>query len=213
MFDPYCFQNLELLVGQGLVPHSALSRSPLLVSEHMFVYNGVMSTQANTKIILGIDPGLANTGWGVIEAAGSKSCCLGYGCITTAASEDTAVRLKIIHDDILEIVACYEPSALAIETIFFGANVKTEVVTAEARGAALIAAADAALEVGEYSPLQIKAAVVGTGSTEKSQVQYMVRALLGLKDIPSPDHAADALAAALCHARMGKHAAYERNAR
>jgi crossover junction endodeoxyribonuclease RuvC len=168
-----------------------------------------MTTLSQDQIILGIDPGLANTGWGVVEKRAGMCHCLGYGCITTPQADTVPERLKTIRDDVASIIKHFKPSDLAIETIFFGVNAKTEVVTAEARGAALIAAAEAGLTVGEYSPPQIKAAVVGNGAAGKDQVQFMVRAILSLKEMPQPDHAADALAAAVCHSRVAGHTKLE----
>jgi crossover junction endodeoxyribonuclease RuvC len=151
-------------------------------------------------IILGIDPGLANTGWGLVEASGNRFRCIGYGCITTPASTETARRLKDIHDGILGLVETHEPVECAIESLFFNVNVKSAFATGQARGAALLATADAGLPVGEYGPAEVKLAVTGNGSADKRQVQYMVRAILGLGEDPKPDHAADALALAICHA-------------
>ena len=151
-------------------------------------------------IILGIDPGLANTGWGLVEASGNRFRCIAYGCITTPASADTAKRLKDIHDAILAIVGQHAPAECAIESLYFNVNVKSAFATGQARGVALLATADAGLLVGEYGPGEVKLAVTGTGSADKKQVQYMVRAILGLAEDPKPDHAADALALAICHA-------------
>lgn len=157
-------------------------------------------------IILGIDPGLANTGWGVIDQQGPRSHCVAYGCVVTHAGEPVAQRLALIHDSIRAVIARYEPQEAAVESVFFGANAKSAFATGQARGVALLATADAALVLGEYSPVQIKSAVVGSGSADKKQVQYMVRTILALDHEPSPDHAADALAAAICHASLRKRA-------
>lgn len=151
-------------------------------------------------VIMGIDPGLANTGWGIIEVLGSKKRCIAYGCVSTSAGDATDKRLKAIHDGIRAVVAKYRPSELGIESIYFSANAKSAIATGQARGAALVAVAVEGLEVGEYTPLQIKQAVVGNGTADKKQVQYMVRVILGLDHEPRPDHAADALGAAICHA-------------
>jgi crossover junction endodeoxyribonuclease RuvC len=153
-------------------------------------------------IILGIDPGLANTGWGIVEQNASKKRALAYGCINTPASDDVAKRLKQIYDEISAVIERYAPTELGIESVYFGANSKSAMATGQARGAALVAVALRNLNVGEYSPRQIKQAVVGSGSAEKEQVQYMVQRILGLDHTPSPDHAADALAAAICHAHL-----------
>lgn len=153
-------------------------------------------------IILGIDPGLANTGWGVIEQKGGSFRCLAYGCVVTRAGEPVAQRLALIHDGIRQVIGRYSPEAAAVESVFFGTNAKSAFATGQARGVALLATADAQLELGEYSPVQIKSAVVGSGTADKKQVQYMVRTVLSLDHEPKPDHAADALAAAICHANL-----------
>lgn len=151
-------------------------------------------------IVLGIDPGLANTGWGVIEVAGSRFRCLAYGCITTPASDQLPRRLSTIHHELVNVIARYAPTECAVESVYFGTNAKTAFATGQARGVAVLATADAGLQLGEYGPGEIKLAVVGNGSADKAQVQYMVRVLLDLAEEPQPDHAADALAAAICHA-------------
>ena len=153
-------------------------------------------------IILGIDPGLANTGWGIVETRGMQCRARAYGCVQTDTGLDIARRLKRIHDEILRVIERYHPSDVAIEEIFFSANTQSAVKTAHARGAALVACASCGLETGEYTPMQIKQAVVGTGSADKHQVQFMVKTLLHLEQEPRPDHCADALAAAICHAHL-----------
>jgi crossover junction endodeoxyribonuclease RuvC len=153
-------------------------------------------------VILGIDPGLANTGWGVVECDGARFRCLAYGCIRTTAADDTARRCKSVRDGLADVVARYRPSEAALESIYFNRNVATAMSTGQARGAALVAAADAGLSIGEYGPGEIKLAVVGSGSADKKQVTYMVRTILALDHDPKPDHAADALAAAICHANQ-----------
>ena len=160
------------------------------------------SRVAEPVVILGIDPGLSNTGWGIIEQSGSKKRALAYGCITTDANAGIAIRLKQIFDEVTEVIERYRPSELAIEAIYFGSNTKSALSTGQARGAALVAAAARQLKIGEYSPTQVKQVTVGEGNAQKQQVQYMVRALLSLDHKPSPDHAADALAVALCHAQL-----------
>jgi crossover junction endodeoxyribonuclease RuvC len=162
-------------------------------------------------IILGIDPGLANTGWGVIEAVGSQFRCLAYGCITTEGSSPLPARLAVIHEGLNGIVARYGPSECAVEDVYFSNNAKTAFATGQARGVALLSAGD--LPVGEYGPGEIKLAVVGAGDADKRQVQYMVRIVLGLAEEPQPDHAADALAAAICHANTRTSAALAEAAR
>lgn len=151
---------------------------------------------------MGIDPGLANTGWGIIQRDRSRLSPIAYGCISTTKHNDLPTRLSIIHDNLLEIIDRYHPHSLSVEGIYFGVNAKSAIPTAQARGAALVACAYRGLEYGEYTPMQIKQALVGTGSAHKKQVQYMVRAVLKLDHEPKPDHAADALAAAITHARL-----------
>jgi crossover junction endodeoxyribonuclease RuvC len=152
--------------------------------------------------ILGIDPGLANCGWGVIEKNGSRLSALAYGSIATEANTGLVLRLKKIAEELTAVVERYHPSELGIETVYHKGNSKSAISTAEARGAALLAAAGAGMAVGEYPPATIKSAVVGNGAAEKQQVGYMVKIVLGLEQTPTPDHAADALAAAICHAHM-----------
>lgn len=153
-------------------------------------------------IILGIDPGLANTGWGVVQRSGSRCRAIAYGCISTQSSEQLAQRLACIHREVQAVIERYAPRECAIESVFFGSNAKSAFATGQARGVALLATADARLVLAEYSPVQIKNVVVGTGTADKNQMTYMVRRLLDLDHDPKPDHAADALAAALCHAQL-----------
>lgn len=153
-------------------------------------------------VILGIDPGLANTGWGVIEQRHGEVRCRAYGCIETSAGSDLAIRLRRIADELTAVVERYRPHEASIESVYFGVNARSAIPTAHARGAALVACSLCGVEVGEYTPLQIKQAVVGTGSADKAQVTYMMRVLLHLDHDPAPDHAADALACAVCHAHL-----------
>ena len=153
-------------------------------------------------IILGVDPGLANTGWGIVETRGSMCRARAYGCVTTSSQEPIAQRLGTIFSELTGAIERYGPTQLAIEKVFFGENVRSAIATAQARGAAIVACAQAGLEVGEYTPMQIKQAVVGTGAADKRQVIYMVRNVLALDHDPRPDHCADALAAAVCHANL-----------
>ena len=155
-------------------------------------------------VILGIDPGLAHTGWGVVETRGTACRARAYGCVTTTAGEPIDLRLGRICRTLAEGIEKYGPTELAIESIYFGENTKSAIATAQARGAAIVACSAAGLAVGEYTPMQIKQAVVGTGSADKHQVAYMVRNVLALDHEPRPDHAADALAAAVCHANVSR---------
>ncbi len=163
-------------------------------------------------IILGIDPGLANTGWGVIDQRGSSSRCVAYGCVTTRAETPVPERLAEVHHAVADVVTRYRPEECAIESVFFGTNAKSAFATGQARGVALLATVEARIEIAEYSPVQVKKAIVGTGSADKRQIQFMVRTLLGLDHEPTPDHASDALAIALCHASLRGRRAVERDA-
>ena len=150
-------------------------------------------------VILGIDPGLAIVGWGVVEYKNSKFKTLGYGAITTPKEMKTEQRLKKIYDDLAEIIKKYRPDHVAIEELFFNTNITTGIRVSEARGVVLLSARKHGLEIAEYTPLQAKQAVVGYGRAEKKQVMEMVRQLLNLKAVPKPDDTADALAIAICH--------------
>lgn len=150
------------------------------------------------RVILGIDPGLANTGWGVMRQRGSRLTCVAYGCVSTSSSHDLSRRLLKIHDQIDAVIQRFSPTCIGIETVWFGSNVTAAFGTGQARGSALVACAENGLRVGEFTPNQIKMAVAGTGHAEKRQVQYMVKQILSLERTPEPDHAADALAAAIC---------------
>ena len=151
------------------------------------------------RVVLGIDPGLAHTGWGVISQDGSRLACLAYGCVETSPRFDLAQRLKKIYEQMGAVIDRYKPVCVGIETVWFGQNITAGILTSQARGAALVACAMGGLEVCEYTPNEIKCSVVGAGLAEKEQVQYMVKKLLNLPQIPKPDHASDALAAAICH--------------
>lgn len=155
-------------------------------------------------IILGIDPGLANTGWAIVETRGDVCRARAYGCVTTDASRTTPERLGAIYDELSQVIEKFHPTDLAVEEVFFGQNHKSAIATAQARGAALVAGATSGLRIGEYTPMQIKLGVVGTGSADKAQVTYMVRRILALDHDPKPDHAADALAAAVGHAYLSR---------
>ena len=156
-----------------------------------------------THRVLGIDPGLARTGWGVIESNGTRHRYLNHGTISTESSLSMEIRLLELHRCLMALIDEHKPSAMGIETLFFTKNISSAIPVAQARGVALLSAAQAGLAVGEFSPLTIKQSVVGSGSADKNQVQQMVRLLLGLEDIPKPDHAADALAAAITFVHSG----------
>ncbi|MBQ7334928.1 MAG: crossover junction endodeoxyribonuclease RuvC [Clostridia bacterium] len=154
-------------------------------------------------IILGIDPGLAIVGWGVIEYRNTRFRTIAYGSVQTPAGMRTEERLKQIYDGINELIETYRPDAMAVEELFFNTNITTGIRVAEARGVILLAAERAGIKIQEYTPLQVKQAVVGYGRAEKKQVITMVTMLLGLKAPPKPDDTADALAIAICHAHSG----------
>jgi crossover junction endodeoxyribonuclease RuvC len=143
-------------------------------------------------------------GFGVIESNGGKNQLVDAGVIRTPVKEDDGVRLQTIFEEISDIIAQTKPQEMSIEKLFFAQNVTTAMTVAQARGVVLLAGMQAGLKIAEYTPLQIKQALTGYGRAEKSQMQEMVRVLLGLKDIPQPDDCADALAATLTHATAGK---------
>ena len=148
--------------------------------------------------VLGVDPGTARMGWGIVEGE-EEPCLVAYGTLTTPAGQPLAARLHALYQALRQVIALHQPDTGAMEELFFARNVRTAFAVGQARGAALVALAEAGLHVHEYSPLEVKQAVTGYGAAEKTQVQEMVRALLGLAEIPRPDDAADALAVALCH--------------
>jgi len=154
-------------------------------------------------IILGIDPGLAIVGWGVVEYQGSKFRTLGYGSIETPAGMATEQRLALIYEGIGKLIDTYHPEHIAVEELFFNTNQTTGIRVAEARGVIIMRAYQMGVKVFEYTPLQVKQAVVGYGRAEKKQVITMVTMLLGLPKPPKPDDTADALAIAMCHAHSG----------
>lgn len=150
-------------------------------------------------IILGIDPGLANTGYGLIRYEKKKIELIDYGCVLTYKKDTFSLRIKKIYYKIKELMEKYNLHEVAIEEIFFNKNVRSALTVSKVHGMVAITVALAGLELYEYTPLQIKQATVGNGRAEKHQVQSMVKILLNLSEIPRPDHAADALAAAICH--------------
>lgn len=155
-------------------------------------------------IIIGIDPGYAIVGVGVVEYVGNKFRTLEYNAITTPAGMNTVDRLKKIYDEMGMYLDKYKPDAMAIEELFFNSNQKTAINVAQARGVLLVAAANRGVPISEYTPLQVKQSVTGYGRAEKKQIQQMVKMILGLNVIPKPDDAADALALAICHAHSSK---------
>ena len=148
--------------------------------------------------ILGIDPGIATIGFGVVDTAGPRISLVKCGVITTPAHTSLASRLKRIYDDMGELLELFKPDAVSIEELFFNTNITTGIAVAHGRGVILLACEDAGVKIFEYTPLQVKQSVVGYGRAEKSQVMDMVRRICGLKSVPRPDDAADAVALALC---------------
>ncbi|ODM25980.1 crossover junction endodeoxyribonuclease RuvC [Clostridium sp. Bc-iso-3] len=151
-------------------------------------------------IIMGIDPGFAITGYGIVKYEGNRFTSVDYGAITTESSMDLPKRLLILYNGLKEIIEKYRPEAISIEELFFNKNIKTALAVGHGRGVAVLAAAQSGVEVFEYTPLQVKQSIVGYGRAEKTQVQQMVKAILNLPAIPKPDDVADALAVAVCHA-------------
>ncbi|MEB3102042.1 crossover junction endodeoxyribonuclease RuvC [Ferviditalea candida] len=150
--------------------------------------------------ILGIDPGIAIVGFGFVDKKGSRLVPVQYGSIQTEAHTDPGLRLKEIYDAMQMLIGKYKPDAVAVEKLFFNRNVTTAFSVGQARGVILLAAVQRGLQIGEYTPLQVKQSVVGYGKAEKHQVQEMVRMFLHLSIVPKPDDVADALAVAICHA-------------
>lgn len=148
-------------------------------------------------IILGIDPGIGRTGWGVIEKTGNKTKAIAYGCIETKAGLLLDVRLVAIRSELVKIIKKYKPLELGIEELFFNTNAKTALIVGQARGVVIVTAAELGLEIFSYTPLQVKTAVTGYGRAEKGQVGKMVKILLNLSEIPKPDDTCDALAIAI----------------
>jgi crossover junction endodeoxyribonuclease RuvC len=149
--------------------------------------------------VLGIDPGTAITGYGVIEGDGDSITLTAYGAITTPADQPLEQRLQHIYRELRALISEWHPESAAVEELFFSKNARTALVVGHARGVALLALIDAGLPIQEYKPAEVKQAVAGYGGAPKQQVQGMVQLLLGLDDIPRPDDAADALAVAICH--------------
>jgi crossover junction endodeoxyribonuclease RuvC len=151
-------------------------------------------------IVLGIDPGIANTGYGVVERRGGRLLALDGGVVETSSGLTRERRLAVIHERIEQLIDAHAPDAVALEELYFGQNVETAFAVGHARGAAMLAAGQHALPCAGYTPQQVKASVCGSGRASKEQVGRMVQALLSLEREPRPDHAADALAVAICHA-------------
>ena len=155
-------------------------------------------------IVLGIDPGYALMGWGVVESNGSRMKLLGYGCIETKAGTPMQHRLRTLQLGVRNLTLMYRPDEVAFEELFFAQNVTTALMVGAARGAAIIAAAEYTENLYEYTPMQIKQAITGYGKADKKQIQQMVKMLLRMEEIPKPDDAADAIACAITHCQAGR---------
>jgi crossover junction endodeoxyribonuclease RuvC len=151
-------------------------------------------------LVMGIDPGVASTGFGVVRAAGAKMSAVDGGVIEAPTDEPAAGRLTRIHDALAELLSWHQPVALALEDVYFGRNVRSAIAVGQARGVALLAAGQRGIPCFDYTPQAVKMSVCGSGAAAKEQVQRMVGTLLGLPQAPASDHAADALAVAICHA-------------
>lgn len=149
--------------------------------------------------ILGIDPGFAIMGYGIVDMKGNRFAPVTYGALTTGKEMSMPDRLKCLYNGLMDLVFEYQPQVAAIEELFFNTNTRTAILVGQARGVAILACANSGLELCEYTPLQIKQGLVGYGRAEKRQIQIMVKTILGLPGIPKPDDTADALAAAICH--------------
>lgn len=158
-------------------------------------------------IVLGIDPGTAATGYGIVERTGSKLRVIDYGCLETPSTQALPARLLEIHRAVTELIITHKPAHVGVERLFFNRNVQTAFAVGQARGVVLLAAAEHGLPVFEYGPHEVKLAVTGYGRADKMQVQRMVQMVLGMAKLPKPDDAADALAVAICVAHANPLAA------
>ncbi|MBO8159933.1 crossover junction endodeoxyribonuclease RuvC [Thermosyntropha sp.] len=154
--------------------------------------------------VLGIDPGTAITGYGLVDSHAGREALVSYGTITTPSDMEMALRLYRINKELSHIIDYFKPESVAVEQIFYHRNAKTAISVAQARGVVLCTVAASGLTVAEYTPLEVKQAVVGYGNAEKKQVQIMVKNILNLDHIPKPDDAADALAVAICHVHSAR---------
>lgn len=157
-------------------------------------------------LVLGVDPGSAITGFGLIREAGSRLEAVEYGCIRTSPAKPIELRLKAIYNELGDIIERHRPDFFAVEELFFNKNVRTALTVGQARGVIILAGAKNGLPLHEYTPLQVKQAVVGYGRADKNQIQFMVKTILNLPEIPKPDDVADALAVAICHTHFYKSA-------
>ena len=153
---------------------------------------------------MGIDPGIAILGYGLLSAEGNRLKYVDAGAITTSSDLSMPERLSIIYNNLSELLRQYKPDAFVVEELFFNKNVKTALIIGHARGVTILAAANYNIPIFEYTPLQVKQAIVGYGRADKNQMQQMVKILLNLKKVPKPDDVADALAVAICHGNSSK---------
>ncbi len=151
------------------------------------------------RTVIGIDPGLASTGWGVVRFDGSRFIHVEHGVVTTDPDTPLPQRLLHIHSELSRIISAHRPAEAGVEDLYFAKNATSAIHVAHARGVVLLALGQRGVKVGTYSPQQVKQAVIGRGKADKDQVQRLVAVVLGLEEIPGPDHAADALAVAICH--------------
>lgn len=161
-------------------------------------------------LVLGIDPGTATTGYGLVKSEAGRQGVVDYGTISTKANMEMALRLSQINRELDELIVKYAPDVVAVEHLYHQSNAKTVITVAQGRGVVLMTAANRGIEVAEYTPLQVKQAVVGYGKADKKQVQYMVQKLLAMPNLPKPDDAADALAVAICHLHSYKINSYNK---
>ncbi|MFH1826159.1 MAG: crossover junction endodeoxyribonuclease RuvC [bacterium] len=150
-------------------------------------------------LTLGIDPGTATTGFGLVTEKNGQLVFVDHGAILTSSKASPQARLKIIYNRVKQLIAEFKPKVVAVEKLFFGVNSKTAIAVGQARGMSLLAAAESGIQVAEYTPLEVKMALTGYGRADKKQMQQMVKTLLKLSFLPKPDDAADALAVAICH--------------
>jgi crossover junction endodeoxyribonuclease RuvC len=160
--------------------------------------------RSEPRIILGLDPGIGLLGYGVIDVRGDEMRHLDHGCIATSSTQSVPTRLRVLFDGLTHVRARFGITDVAVETLFYSRNVTTAVAVGQARGVALLATVDETTTFGEYAPAEIKQIVGGFGAARKREMQEMVRLLLDLERVPSPDDAADALAVAICHARRSQ---------
>lgn len=170
------------------------------VYKHLFgCYTFTDNREKYYMIILGIDPGYAILGWGVVEKTGNRFRDIAHGAVTTHKDMDMPERLEALYDGLREIIEEYRPEVASIEKLYFNTNTTTAINVGQARGVAVLACIKGGVKVAEYTPLEIKQALTGYGRADKKQMQFMVRTMLNLSEVPKPDDTADALAAAICH--------------